>query len=208
LQHTQDTGADLEIDANGNAYVTGTSFFDPNAYHKDVVTVKYSSVGTKLWQFTSLVAHTIASTSLKMPHTTLDASGNIYLTTSYQENDSYTSLFKISSAGALVWKTDYITSVSIPTKGNDIHLSGDGAVYITGMIDQGNGNYLTLRYIPSSAARLADEEKEEVSALVAHPMPFKDKLTISFSLPDTAPVELTSVSRRHEPRGTPPLPGA
>ncbi|MES2730569.1 MAG: malectin domain-containing carbohydrate-binding protein [Bacteroidota bacterium] len=145
--HTEDKGTDLQIDAAGNVYVSGTSYKNTNCQQVSAVTIKYNASGVKQWEINTAYASCRPAEAIGNPHSAIDASGNVYVTASVNSDfGNGIDIEKISPAGVSLWSRTYNYPDTYGYQANAIALDASGNVYIAGYLLQANGNYLTLKY--------------------------------------------------------------
>jgi uncharacterized delta-60 repeat protein len=142
---------DLVMDSSGNIYVTGTT--DSNG--PDIVTVKYDSSGTLLWEARYRNAEgEDGPGALKV-----DGAGNVYVTGYCDGGRSgYDWLtIKYNSSGKQVWFKRLNNPENHQDYANDIVLDKAGNVYITGCsrYDATDLDIVTVKYSPSGALKWA-----------------------------------------------------
>lgn len=137
----QSTAWAIDIDSQGNSYVTG----DSNESKTLIATVKYNSSGIQQW-----VARYSVGAAQSGYGVVADALGNIYVTgwtdlTNYPDRHYVT--IKYNSQGVEQWHQVY-GGTSEPS---DIVLDGSGNVYVTGASLSGfyPHGYLTVKYNPA-----------------------------------------------------------
>lgn len=149
----QDTPSALKVDATGNVYVTGSS--DGGASAFDFLTVKYKASGGREWtarynntENNSDFANDIA----------VDRSGNVYVTGGSRSSTTgydYLTL-KYNSAGSQQWAARYVGPGILPGDMDDfsrfIELDSAGNIYVTGTIETGSIDILTIKYNSSGQA--------------------------------------------------------
>ncbi|HAQ19859.1 MAG TPA: hypothetical protein DCR40_11585 [Prolixibacteraceae bacterium] len=107
-ESSTDQGTAITVDRKHNVYVTGRSYYSPtNGF--DIITIKYDSIGTKLWEknFNGSASGSDASQKI-----ILDTDGNIYVlgtTMNTTTSDDY-QLIKYNPAGTLLWEIKYTNS--------------------------------------------------------------------------------------------------
>ncbi|MEO7263825.1 MAG: SBBP repeat-containing protein [Ferruginibacter sp.] len=128
-----DVPSDIAIDANGNIFITGLT--DGGAATKyDMLTVKYSAAGVKLWdkiyngpQNVKDVANAIA----------IDPEGNAYITGysgdigGYQDNTDYVTI-KYNALGVQQWLKSYDSPAGMYDEALGIVIDANGSIYVTG----------------------------------------------------------------------------
>jgi uncharacterized delta-60 repeat protein len=128
-----DIATGLIVDANGDIYVTGSSWGGNSA--SNYVTIKYSSLGSILW-----VARHSRLTSFA-----LDASNNVYLTGDSYGTDYVT--VKYNNLGVKVWEVRYNGVGNGLDVAHDITTDANGDIYVTGQSSGPNGSdYVTIKY--------------------------------------------------------------
>ncbi|MDZ7359466.1 MAG: T9SS type A sorting domain-containing protein [candidate division KSB1 bacterium] len=136
---------DLQLDKNGNAYVTGYSYAEASGY--DWVTIKYNAAGVKQW----LLRHNGPGNAEDCPYEmVLDDAANLYIagycSTKTSGYDFMTA--KYNSAGVKQWTSRYNPPANKADIANDIVLDNAGNVCVTGKSENASGDsdYLTLKY--------------------------------------------------------------
>lgn len=121
-----DQAVDLELDAAGNTFVTGTSF---NGTDYDWVTVKYDNLGVEQWQMS------YGGSGLdEVEAITMDGNGDVYVTGSrfISGNDWDIAVVKYDgNTGAELWSQIYAGSSNFDG-GKDIVADGNNDVVLTG----------------------------------------------------------------------------
>ncbi|MBK6833199.1 MAG: T9SS type A sorting domain-containing protein [Bacteroidetes bacterium] len=143
-----DYAADLEVDALGNVYISGSAFIN---YMYWATIVKFDSQGNQLWVINYLPSNSwIYPTSVSANAIALDASGNVFFTGSV--NDSLIA-GKISSAGTIAWVTTANVNGSNIGSGKDIAIDQFGSVYITGSYKNSllNNDAVTVKFNSNGA---------------------------------------------------------
>ena len=121
-----DQAVDLELDASGNTYVTGTSF---NGANYDWVTVKYDPNGNELWQTSYGGAGLDEAEAMVM-----DSNGDIIVTGSrfISGNDYDIAVVKYNgTTGAQIWAQIFTGSSNFDA-GRDVTVDGLNNVILTG----------------------------------------------------------------------------
>jgi hypothetical protein len=146
-----DQAVDLELDALGNTYVTGTSFDSDGNY--DWVTVKYLADGTEDWRYEHGGAGLDEASAIKM-----DGAGNLIVTGSkYIGADDWDlTVIKINGlTGLLMW--EYVhTGSTLFDGGKDVTVDSNDDVIAVGTISVSsvNINYLTVKLLGATGANL------------------------------------------------------
>lgn len=140
-----DQGNSIEVDNNGNVYVTGQSDSDPTGFlNDDYITIKYSSNGNLIWFKRFNGTGNAIDRSVKI---VLDDQNNCYITgRSDNGNDDDYVTIKYNNQGTQQWikfddrgGRDRATGLAISKPSNRI--------YITGKSDNGNNyDYWTICY--------------------------------------------------------------
>jgi hypothetical protein len=110
----------VAVDSNGNSFVTGSSV-------GNIVTVKYSSVGTQLWASFYPSGEGMAAAT--------DINGNV-IVTGYSPgptgSDDFVTL-KYSSSGLPLWTNRYDSPTNRYDRATAVVVDAGGRVYVTGM---------------------------------------------------------------------------
>ncbi|MCB0402906.1 MAG: SBBP repeat-containing protein, partial [Flavobacteriales bacterium] len=150
-----DSGKEIAVDANGNVYVTGTSYTNAtNGY--DIVTIKYDALGNQQWAATF---NGSASALDEGRDIAVDNSGNVYVTgytASSGPNYDYVTI-KYNSSGAQQWATLYNGTGNGFDEAYGIAIDNAGNTYVTGSSDAGSQgtNYMTIKYNSAGAQQWA-----------------------------------------------------
>jgi uncharacterized delta-60 repeat protein len=145
--HGSDSPFSISTDDLGNVIVLGNS--PGAAFDSDMVTIKYSSMGTQLWvdRFDGAAHASDSAYGLAV-----DAAGNIHVTGGSSESSSsgmqdYITI-KYSPGGTRLWERLYDSGYMINDTAQDIGLDDHGNVYVTGMSQaaEGSSDYATLKY--------------------------------------------------------------
>lgn len=137
-----DEAVDIKLDTSSNVYVTGRSLGSSD----DIVTVKYTNAGTKLWE-----SRFDSGTNDRATALAVDGSGNSYIT-GYSYNSSGGSpgivVLKYGPGGGVpLWEKSYGggTIQAIPSA---MAIDSSGSVYITGKVGQvSDYDMVTLKYL-------------------------------------------------------------
>jgi hypothetical protein len=153
--HQDDDPSAIRVDASGNVYVTGDSFFGPSEA-KNFMTIKYSPSGTALWY--APYNNPALSNNDYGYDLVVDGSGNVFVTGvtigmgSVVIKDYAT--VKYSSTGVQVWANVYSGPAydDIPS---GITLDPSGNVIVTGRSDEPGSShdfdYCTIKYSTAGA---------------------------------------------------------
>ena len=127
-----DSPTSVDVDAAGNVYVTGTSYYGGVATDMDFLTLKYNTAGTLQWNQIHGNYGTDGGTSVKV-----DASGNVYAVGYFYDlNNNYNNtdymVIKYNSAGAQQWDTQYNGPGFGADAASAMVVDAAGNVYVTG----------------------------------------------------------------------------
>lgn len=137
----------IAVDANGNVFVTGTSYTDVVSSSTDYATVAYSGSGVPLW--TNRYNGT-TNDSDNANAVAVDGGGNVYVT-GYSDGDYVT--IKYSGAGVTLWTNRYNGTGNGFDNAVAVAVDDSGSVFVTGSSWDGlNFDFATVKY--SSAALL------------------------------------------------------
>ena len=138
--NAEDYAKTIAVDFQGNVYVTGQSWGLGGNY--DYATVKYNSVGQQQW-----VAryHGPDNGNDQANAMAIDATGNVYVTGSSENSDSYSdwATIKYNSAGQQQWVARHSVCPRSHASANAIAVDGSGNLYVTGVDADGWG---TIKY--------------------------------------------------------------
>jgi hypothetical protein len=142
VANARDEAAAVAVDSSGNVYVTGRS--QGSGLNFDIVTIKYSSNGGRLWvaRYNNLEANGNDEAAA----IGVDSAGNVYVTghSSNGINNDYVTI-KYSSGGEELWVERYDNSGI--DEAADIAIDTDGNIYVTGRSqDGGDFDYFTIKY--------------------------------------------------------------
>ncbi len=133
----------IDVDYNGNVYVTGYS--TSNSQGTDYVTIKYNSSGTQQWIETF---NNSSDGNDKGTGLALDNSGNIYVTgESYNGHnlDFYT--LKYDASGNLLWEIGHNGIPNDNDFATDICIDFNGDIVVVGQsLNGADYHYLTVKY--------------------------------------------------------------
>jgi len=143
-----DQVADMDVDALGNVYVTGSSFNGP-ATGYDIVTVKYNNMGVQQWVATYNGPANLLDQANALA---LDAAGNIYVTgyTYMTGSNADFITIKYDPNGNQVWAQtrdragffDQARDIAVSQVTGDVYVTGLGQVNSSGT----NTDYMTVKY--------------------------------------------------------------
>lgn len=130
---------DIEVDFNGNVFVTGKSI-DLN-YSYNIVTLKYNNTGNLTW------SHIYGNLNFidDIPNDIkIDNFGNVYIGGgTYWPNGSDGLIYKLASNGDLVWSNN-IDNWQASESVNSLELDNFGKLIV--LVNQANGNHQILEY--------------------------------------------------------------
>ncbi|NIO47941.1 MAG: hypothetical protein GTN73_00665 [Candidatus Aminicenantes bacterium] len=142
VANARDEAAAIAVDLYGNIYVTGRS--QGSGLDFDIVTIKYSSNGERLW--VKRYNYGPANGNDEAVAIGVDALGNVYVTGysfNGMNNDYVTIMY--SSTGEELWVERYDNSGD--DEAADIAIDTAGNIYVTGRSqDGGDFNYFTIKY--------------------------------------------------------------
>jgi Secretion system C-terminal sorting domain/Beta-propeller repeat len=142
-----DLAHSLAVDASGNVYVTGYSdaMAGATTFNNDYATIKYNKLGFRQW----VRRYDGPSGAQDMANAlVLDASGNVYVTGSSQ-NDPYAldyTTIKYDAAGTLEWLTIYSGPGSNSDYAIAMAVDASANVYVTGSSIGSTDDYATIKY--------------------------------------------------------------
>ncbi|MCK6639045.1 MAG: SBBP repeat-containing protein, partial [Bacteroidia bacterium] len=118
----------IDVDENGNSYITGYTLSTGNNYN--IITIKYDASGTQMWATTY---NGSANGFDEGYDITSDAAGNVYVCGSAETSNAadYVTL-KYNSAGVQQWASLYNGSGANSDQAYAICIDGSGNVYVTG----------------------------------------------------------------------------
>lgn len=152
-----DVAKDMEIDASGNVYVTGTSFNAGTGF--DLQTVKYDNSGVQQWA----VSYNGPNNSIDEARAiALDASGNVYVAgVVHVSGANYDAvLLKYNNSGVFQWAQTY-NAQGYYDQARGLAIDGNGDIYIVGSVMMNSAgtdiNYLIAKYNPSGVLQWSDQ---------------------------------------------------
>jgi uncharacterized delta-60 repeat protein len=174
-QHQADHAVDLEVDGQGNVYVTGSS---QNGAYDEIATIKYNSVGEQIWvQRDDGVAN-----GEDVPiGLAVDGSGNVYVVGRIYSPPSQYSFCtqKYDSLGERQWWLSYEGGIQEDDFPLAMTLDHEGNVLVVGYSDALDGvgvnyDFVTLKYDPMGALIFSDRtgtsgsRDDRAAAVAAH----------------------------------------
>ncbi len=139
VSETRDIARDLELDPQGNVYITGTTMRDTGG--EDFLTVKYSPDGTEEWNRSLALSSNNHAMVIA-----IDDSGNVHVAGGRRSSpDNFITTVKYTSTGEERWRAHY-RDAEYPSA---IALSPWGDVYVTGYYYSDftfNEHPLTIKY--------------------------------------------------------------
>jgi len=145
-----DVASSINLDGQGNVYVTGWSNPLQFGMNYDFATIKYNSLGVQLWvaRYNGPDNGEDRAYSLAV-----DGLGNVYVTgESYSIATTYDyTTIKYDALGVQQWVQTYAGppgSVSFD-QATALAVDGQGNVYVTGRSDSTGPDYATIKYDPS-----------------------------------------------------------
>jgi len=138
-------GTGLNVDINGNVYVTGAGRISGKAL--DYTTIKYNSDGSEEWNSSYTGPGISQDNSVDL---TTDGQGNIYVTgisEGLNTSSDYATV-KYNSSGAEQWVVRYNGSGNSNDKSSAIAVDSFGNVYVTGAstVSGASLDYTTIKY--------------------------------------------------------------
>ena len=151
IQHKEDAGNAIKVDANGNVYITGFTTVSNGAYARaDYLTVKYNSAGNQQWVKTHNGPGNMGDVAVGLG---LDGAGNIYVAgTDFAgpdpagEGDFLT--IKYSPSGTELWQARFNGAISEADGVSAIAVDNAGNSYVTGTSRLGgiDNDFITIKY--------------------------------------------------------------
>jgi len=142
VANARDEAAAIAVDLSGNVYVTGRS--QGSGLDFDIVTIKYSSNGGRLW--VARYNNSLANGNDEAVAIAADSAGNVFVTGhsfNGTNNDYITIMY--NSSGIEQWAIRYDNSGI--DEAADIAIDTDGNIYVTGRSqDGGDFDYFTIKY--------------------------------------------------------------
>lgn len=123
-----DEARSIDVDDNGNSYITGYTLSTGNNYN--IITIKYDASGNQMWATTY---NGSANGFDEGYDVTSDAAGNVYVCGSAETSNAanYVTL-KYNSSGVQQWATLYNGSGANSDQAYALTIDGSGNVYVTG----------------------------------------------------------------------------
>lgn len=145
LHHLDDFASSIAVDALGNVYVTGKSLVGDRDYN--IVTIKYSTLGEKLWE-----DHYYGGFSLALDYpekVILDEIGNVYVVGTANGENSQLDIctIKYTVNGKRLWVRLYNGEANGNDTARDIAIN-DGCVVVVGetWTHHNWSDYVTIKY--------------------------------------------------------------
>jgi hypothetical protein len=142
---------DITLDTSGNVYITGLG--DTSSIANAVLLVKYNNLGVLQWQ---RMLETPSTTEIGRG-VTVDASGNIYIAATYDDNSTTSSrkgvLVKYDSSGNLLFQSTY-QPTSTSTQAWAVALDSTGAnAYSVGRLGYSSWDLYLVKHDSSGTAQ-------------------------------------------------------
>jgi uncharacterized delta-60 repeat protein len=143
LVHGNDSAHELEVDSDGNVYVTGESWGSGGDY--EYATIKYDAQGDIAWERRYHGEFSSGPEALQV-----DAIGNVYVTGGSEGwlTDYDFATIKYNADGDTVWVRRYDGPTSSFDGATALGVDYAGNVYVTGLSESDGGDidYITLKY--------------------------------------------------------------
>lgn len=126
-----DAPGEVEVDANGNVYVTGASNNSPAGGSEDIITIKYNSAGVQQWlnRYNSSVNDTDEGYEVE-----INEAGDVYVLGDTWVEGFKTIFYKINgSTGATAWTKTYSVVPGTGEYPTAMKLDGAGNIIVAGM---------------------------------------------------------------------------
>ncbi|KPK78724.1 MAG: hypothetical protein AMJ89_00535, partial [candidate division Zixibacteria bacterium SM23_73] len=159
------TSRDMVVDSQGNVYVSGTIYDDPNSEENgDISLVKYDTNGNQLWNEIYDGPENKWDTSGDIA---LGPDGSVYVTgNSKKDNFDYVTI-KYDSSWNKEWDVFYNGPGNGHDTGSEIVVDPSGSVYVSGWSigDTTGDDYCTIKYSHPLEIMEAEAIKEAISDL-------------------------------------------
>src|SRR4030095_557129 len=150
----EDKGLDIAADNNGNIYVTG--YYTNGDTIKEIVTLKYSPNGTKIWEELEDGSDNLSSEGSSIA---VSGSGNVYVAgyVTTESNGTDIAVIKYNSSGSKEWMNTHNGTGDGEDKAWGIVSDMDDNVYVTGNSTGAGSNIscITLKYNSSGVEQWA-----------------------------------------------------
>jgi uncharacterized delta-60 repeat protein len=139
----------IAVDASGNVYVTGTKPINDLYSSDEIITIKYTSEGTKVWQEEYFFDYGASARDM-----VVDNNGNVYVI-GIQSGGKFTLVdypytYKINSTGTFAWIRYSFSGISSsPFRLAAITVDNNGNVYVAGTGTGDYGDYTAYNDGPS-----------------------------------------------------------
>ena len=131
-----DEATAIAVDGQGNVYITGTSW--GNASTSDILTIKYSPEGRRLWVRRFHKWYGAGASAMA-----LDNQGNVYVAGTFGDGPTWDDygVVKYSPEGRLLWASTYNGPASGHDYASAITVDPQGNVYVTGSSKGAGGEW-------------------------------------------------------------------
>ncbi len=154
---SDDMAQSVAVDNNGNVYVAGNSYYNPNPLllTNNVLLVKYDRDGNELWsvileQYGDGEAHAVAADNAGCVYVAGSTYGSVDGDPNAGGQDAF--VLKVSGAGTVLWgrqlrtpATDYATGVSVDGGGN-VYVAGTTYGALDNNASAGDGDLFVAKF--------------------------------------------------------------
>jgi uncharacterized delta-60 repeat protein len=173
-----DRSESIDVDANGNVYITGRS--PGSGSNFDFATIKYDSSGSQQW----VTRYNGSGNGIDEAKVTLsDEFGNVYVSGFSHEGATgydYTTI-KYNPGGSQEWKIHYNGNLNSEDQLSDLAIDPTGNLLVTGY---SMNDFLTIKYSHVVSITGNTNEIPFVYELIQnYPNPFNPQTKIKFSIP-------------------------